>query len=107
LLVNGRYSVWFKTSSAGGTGIVVLTDGKISGGDTVISYNGHYEQDGDQFNATISTKRHSPGQASVFGIDNVDITLFGRKNNVTIWCTGTVKQAPNVTFEATLVRMPD
>jgi hypothetical protein len=107
MLANGRYSVWFKTSAGGGTGVVMLTEGKISGGDTAIAYTGHYEQVGDEFKASIFTRRHSPGQPSVFGIDNVDITFVGRKNKITVWCTGTVKQAPEETFEATLVKMAD
>jgi hypothetical protein len=108
MLVNGQYSVWFKTSSGGGTGVVMLIDGKVSGGDTVLSYNGHCEQMGDQFKATIATKRHSPGQPSVFGIDDVDIALIGTSNGgPTASCAGTVKQAPGETFEATLVRMAD
>lgn len=108
MLVDGRYSVWFKTSSGGGTGVVVLTDGKVSGGDTVLSYTGHCEQMGDQFKATIATKRHSAGQPSIFGIDDVDIALVGRSNEgPTASCAGTVKQAPGVTLEATLVRRAD
>lgn len=108
MLKDGRYSVWFKTSTGGGTGVVALTHGKISGGDTVLSYTGHYEQTGDQFRAVVATERHSQGQPSVFGIDNVDIALIGRSNEgPTASCAGTVKQAPDVIFEVTLVRMAD
>jgi hypothetical protein len=74
----------------------------------VLTYTGHYDQIGDEFKATIATERHSPGQLSVFGIDNVDIALVGRSNEgPTASCAGTVKQAPGVDFEVTLVRMPD
>jgi hypothetical protein len=109
VLRDGKYSVWFRTPLAEGTGVVVLTpNGRLSGGDTVLSYTGHWRTDGEQFEVTVFTARHSPGQPSVFGVDVLDITLTGRSNGgVTASCKGTAKQAPGLTFEATLVRMGD
>jgi hypothetical protein len=86
---------------------VELTDGKVSGGDTVIAYTGCYAQQGDAFTATIATHRHSEGQPSVFGIDNVDLTLVGKSTGPVASCSGTCRQAPGLTFEATLVRIAD
>jgi hypothetical protein len=40
MLRNGSYSAWFRTPQGEGTGIVVLNDGKMTGGDTVIAYTG-------------------------------------------------------------------
>jgi hypothetical protein len=108
-LKDGKYSVWFRTPLAEGTGVVVLApNGRLSGGDTVLSYTGHWRTDGEQFEATVFTARHSPGQPSVFGVDDLDISLTGRsKGGVTASCKGTAKQAPGLSFEATLVRMVD
>jgi hypothetical protein len=61
MLGNGKYSAWFRTPLGEGTGVVVLKDGKITGGDTVIAYTGSCNQVGDEFTADISTKRHTPG----------------------------------------------
>jgi len=72
MLKDGTYSAWFKTPRGQGTGLAHLRDGRISGGDTVISYGGTYEVDGDRFVATLTTRRHAAGQPSVFGIDEVD-----------------------------------
>jgi hypothetical protein len=109
MLTQGKYSVWFRTPFAEGTGVVVLTpNGRLSGGDTVLSYTGHWRTDGEQFEATVFTSRHSSGQPSVFGADNLDISLTGRSNGgVTASCNGTAKQAPGLTLEAMLVRMAD
>ena len=109
MLKDGKYSVWFRTPLAEGTGVVVLApNGRLSGGDTVLSYTGHWRTDGEQFEATVFTARHSPGQPSVFGIDDLDLSLTGRsKGGVTASCKGTAKQAPGLSFEATLVRMVD
>jgi hypothetical protein len=107
MLRNGTYSAWFRTSLREGTGVVVLNDGKVAGGDTVLAYTGTYFQNGDQFSASVTTRRHAQGQPSVFGIDNVDLTVTGKSAPTTASCTGTAKQAPGLAFEATLVRMAD
>ena len=109
MLRDGKYSVWFRTPLAEGTGVVVLApNGRLSGGDTVLSYIGHWRTDGEQFEATVFTARHSPGQPSVFGVDDLDISLTGRsKGGVTASCKGTAKQTPGLSFEATLVCMVD
>jgi hypothetical protein len=115
MLRNGSYSAWFRTRQeegrcmmqGEGTGVIELNDGKVTGRDTVLAYTGSYVADGDKFTAFIATKRHTPGQPSVFGIDEVNLTLTGKSTPTTASCTGTAKQAPGLTFEATLVPMAD
>jgi len=109
MLRDGRYSVWMRTPLAEGMGVVVLApDGKLSGGDTIMSYTGHWRTDGEQFEATLFATRHSPGPGAFGEVDVLDITLTGRSNGgVTASCKGTAKQAPGLTLEATLVRMGD
>jgi hypothetical protein len=41
----------------------------------------------------------------VFGFDNLDLTLIGKSTPTTASCTGTAKQAPGLTFVATLIPM--
>jgi hypothetical protein len=107
MLVNGKYSAWFRTPLGEGTGNVTLQDGNVFGGDTVMTYSGSYKQDGDDFSADIAVKRHSAGQLSVFGIDEVDIVLTGKSTGKTVSCRGMSRQAPGMTLEATLIRMAD
>ena len=85
----------------------MLNDGKITGGDNVSAYTGAYVVDEDRFSASIAVRRHTRGQPSVFGIDNVDLTLTGKSTPTTASCTGTANQAPGLNFEATLVPMAD
>ena len=87
--------------------VIELNDGKVTGGDTVLAYTGSYVVEGDKFTASIATERHTPGQPSVFGIDDVNLTLTGKSTPTTASCTGTAKQAPGLTFEATLIRIAD
>jgi hypothetical protein len=108
MLRNGSYSAWFRTQRGEGTGIVELNAGKVTGGDAFLAYAGSYVEDGDTFTASIATQRHTQGQPSVFGIDNVDLTLTGNSSaTVTASCKGTVRQLPGMTFEAVLIRIAD
>jgi T3SS negative regulator,GrlR len=108
VLKNGKYSVWFRTPQGEGTGVVLLADGRMTGGDTMFSYTGSYDEDGSKFTARIATRRHTEGQQlSVFGVDNVDLELTGKSTATTASCSGTAEQAPGLTFQATLIRMAD
>jgi hypothetical protein len=107
MLRNGSYSAWFRTQQGEGTGVVVLNDGKITGGDNVSAYTGSYVVHGDRFTASLAIGRHTQGQPSVFGIDNVDLTVAGNSTPTTASCTGTAKQAPGLSFEAALIRIAD
>jgi hypothetical protein len=102
MLKDGKYAAWFRTSRGEGTGIVHLTNGKISGGDSIFAYIGSYEVDDDRFTATLTTRRQAEGPPTVFGIDEVEVKLTGTFNRIMASCSGTAKQAPGVVFEATL-----
>jgi hypothetical protein len=107
MLRNGSYFAWFSTPLRKGTGVVVLNDGKVTGGDIVMEYTGTYTEDGDKFTACIATRRHTPGNSTVFGIDEIDLTVSGNSMPTVARCTGTAKQAPDMPFEATLVPIAD
>src|SRR5262245_60430677 len=106
MLKDGTYSVWFKTPSGEGTGIVVLSEGKVVGGDTVLTYTGTFAVEGNRFTATIKTNRHAQGQPSVFGLDDLTITLEGSCNSSSVaQCAGFAAECPGLPFEATLLRV--
>jgi hypothetical protein len=107
MLENGEYSVWFNTPTAQGTGVVTLTDGQIAGQDSVIAYSGSYDQDGDRFTALVQARRFCEGQPSVFGVDEFELKLTGKSTRSMVICSGTIEQAPGVSFEATLIRRCD
>ncbi len=102
MLRDGKYAAWFRTSHGEGTGIVHLANGRISGGDSIFTYSGTYEVDGDRFTAVLATRRHGAGPSTVFGLDEVEARLAGRFNGTTATCSGSAEQAPGVVFEATL-----
>ena len=106
MMRNGSYSAWFRTQLGEGLGVIALSDGVLTGGDSVSRYTGAYALDGDTFTASIAARRCTQGP-SVFGIDNVDLRLSGKSTSTTASCTGTADQAPGLTFEATLIRITD
>jgi hypothetical protein len=107
MIRSGSYSVWFRTLLGEGTGIVELADGKVTGGDTVFGYTGTYLETDDEFLAYVSTRRHTQGHASVFGIDEFDLTLNGKSTITTASCIGRSRQLPDLAFEAVFIRIED
>ncbi|WP_407175391.1 hypothetical protein [Bradyrhizobium sp. STM 3562] len=103
MLTDGHYVAWFRTELGQGTGRVLLKDGKVFGGDTVISYSGSYQVEGTKFTAVLKTSRHAAGQSSVFGIDEVEIKLAGTAMGTFATCSGEVEQVPGMLFQVTLM----
>jgi hypothetical protein len=102
-LREGKYSVWFKTPAGTGTGRITLADGKVSGGDAYISYEGSYRVAGEKFDAVINTTRHTDGPPTWFGIDEVVIRISGKSIGRTATGSGTVDQCPGLTLRVTLM----
>ena len=107
MLPDGLYSVRFKTPMGEGAGVVTMLGGRLRGGDAGIAYLGAYQQDGDKFTATVKTKRHTPGNGSVFGKDSVTISLAGQSSGTGATCNGTAAESPGVTFQAHLAYISD
>ena len=105
MLQDGEYAAWYKTPRGEGTGIVHLANGKISGGDCGLSYSGWYTVEEDRFTAVLTTRRHTAGQPSLFGIDEIELQLAGKSTGATASCTWTATQAPELPFQATLIRV--
>ncbi|MFN4091531.1 MAG: hypothetical protein ACK4FG_01380 [Brevundimonas sp.] len=100
----GLYGVHFVTPIGGGAGVVVLSDGQLKGGDSALFYTGTYSLNGSSFTATVRTARHTPIEdvISVFGTDEVTITLTGEWKGSMITAEGQSPQAPGIKFEAHL-----
>jgi hypothetical protein len=105
MLRDGEYAAWFKTPRGEGIGIVHLANGEITGGDNVSNYSGWYKVEEDRFTAVLTTRRHTVGPPSVFDVDEVELRLSGKSTGVTASCTGTATQAPDMPFQATLIRV--
>ena len=103
----GDYSVWFRTPSGTGTALVRVANGKISGGDAYIAYDGWYRLDGENFEGLINTKRHTEGPPTWFGFDQVVIRLSGKSTGRIAAGTGIVDQYPGLALDITLMWIED
>jgi hypothetical protein len=103
VLKDGTYAAWFKTPLGQGTGIAHVADGKIWGRDSIMSYSGSCEVDGDRFTAIVSIKRHTEGHATVFGGDDLKLRLEGTCAGKMGNFVGTAEQVPGVLLEGTLI----
>ncbi|UPK34003.1 hypothetical protein IVB18_38485 [Bradyrhizobium sp. 186] len=103
MLRDGKYAAWFRTPHGQGTGLVYLTEGRISGSDSFFTYGGSYRVDELHFSAVLTVYRHADGPPSVFGPDEVEVNLSGVCNGSVATCAGTAKEVPDVKFEATLI----
>ena len=103
----GLYRVQFQTQLGAGAGVVVLENGRLRGGDSMIFYSGVYEQNDDTMRAEVTTDAHSqvPGMASVFGVDSVNIVLEGKVKDNVIQMTGTAPEMPEIAFQAVLTKL--
>jgi hypothetical protein len=107
-MLNGLFKVEFQTSLGAGAGVVVLQDGKVLGGDSMMAYIGTFTESGQDFSAKVEGKKHSnmPGMTSVFGVDHTHITLTGKSNGSTsVTMQGKAAEAPNVPFQAKLTKI--
>ncbi|UVO40596.1 hypothetical protein KUL72_28940 [Bradyrhizobium arachidis] len=103
MLRDGKYAAWFRTPLGQGTGLVELVDGRISGRDSFFTYGGSYQVDQQHFNGVLTVKRHTEGNPSAFGPNEVEVGLSGVCNGAVATCSGTAREVPEIKFEATLI----
>jgi hypothetical protein len=103
MLKDGTYAAWFKTALGNGTGIAHLADGRVWGRDSIMSYHGTCQVEGDRFTALISTTRHTEGHATVFGADDLTLRLEGTCTDRLARYVGTADEVPGVLLEGLLI----
>ncbi|MGY4622552.1 hypothetical protein [Bradyrhizobium sp. USDA 4486] len=104
MLNDGTYAAWYKTPLQQGTGIVHVADGQIWGRDSLMTYHGSCQVDGDRFTATVLTKRHTEGRDTVFGVyDELMLNIVGTCPGKIATYTATAGQAPGIVLEGTLI----
>ncbi len=104
MLKDGTYAAWYKTALDQGTGIVHVADGQIWGCDSLMTYHGSCQRDGDRFTARVITKRHTEGRVTVFGVgDELTLQIEGSCPDKIGTYRATAEQAPGVILEGTLI----
>ena len=104
MLKDGTYAAWYNTPLDQGTGIVHVADGQIWGCDSLMTYHGSCKVDGDCFTATVVTKRHTDGRATVFGVDDeLTLDIEGNCPGKVATYTATAVQVPGMILQGTLI----
>jgi hypothetical protein len=99
----GDYSVWFRSPSGTGTARIRVRNGRITGGDAFIDYKGEYCFEGKRFEAIIRTERHTEGQPTWCGTDEVTIRVSGKSMGRVVAGIGIADQCPELPIEVTLM----
>jgi hypothetical protein len=70
-------------------------------------YSGDYQLNGDNFTGEVHAGVHArpPGLVSVFGREDVHITLKGTFSGDSATLTGTAKEVPGVQFKASVKKI--
>ena len=94
MLRDGTYAAWFKTPAGQGTAIMHLADGQVWGRDSIMTYSGACEMDGDRFSANVVAQRHTHGQPTIFGTDDDELHLHlaGTASDGIVTYTGTADE---------------
>ena len=104
MLKDGTYAAWYKTPLDQGTGIVHVADGQIWCRDSLLTYHGSCMVDGDRLTATVSTKRHTEGRITVFGVyDDLTLDIEGTCPGKIATYTATAGQAGEIVLQGTLI----
>ena len=108
-VTNGLYSIHIEMTEGGrghATGIIVLLDGKIAGGDLHFYYTGSYTVDRGKWRGELITNEHarSAGVLPLFGGREVTCGFSGSYSPDTARCDGTALVGKtSVTWHAELL----
>jgi hypothetical protein len=104
---NGMYVVRFRApAGVMGGGVVILGDGKLRGGDSMVAYLGSYRDEGGEMIAELQAKVHTnvPGMAPIFGAADATVMAKGKMRDGRGLLIGTSPQAPGVQLQVEIER---
>jgi hypothetical protein len=110
---NGLYSIHVRLGDGRpekGSGVVVMRDGTMRGGDSFLFYLGTYSVDGESLKGEVVINQHTPstGQFPLFGGQEVGIGFSGRHGAGRATFEGTALVGrTSMIFNATLLWLAD
>jgi hypothetical protein len=106
---NGIYRLDFRSGQKiGASGIAVLKDGSVNGGDDGFVYRGSYHVEGPNVTAQVAVSKHNPGAQSVLGpIENYTLVLTGTATPYNFTLSGVVVGREELTIEIRGVKLAE
>jgi hypothetical protein len=98
-MIDGFWTIHYDAEGNRGAGVVVLTNGKLYGGDSGFTYIGSYAQTGDSVTAEIHTRNFEPSVMSLLGLSHYTLSLHGTVTGDVITATATTPASPDVVLE--------
>jgi hypothetical protein len=100
----GIYKIEFMTSRGEGSGVAVVYDGWIAGGDGRAYFMGRYAEKDGRLTAVVTTGQHSEAhdRPLLFGTDIVTLNLEGQISHGAVLMTGHASGFPDLLFSSRL-----
>jgi hypothetical protein len=105
IMEEGLYKVEMHTVHGSRRGVLYVWDGKMMGGNSAFAFIGTY-RDGqnDEVLVDISSKRHNddPKFQPLFKVDEVTLSLTGRRQGTQYFFEGGTRQLPDIPFNSVM-----
>jgi hypothetical protein len=101
-MIDGFWTVHFEAGGNRGAGVVVLTNGKIFGGDSGFTYIGSYSLTGDTMTGEVKAQTFEPTMPSLLGVSSYTLNLRGNVSGDIISGQATTPARPGVTLNLRL-----
>ena len=103
-LVNGLYRASFKTDHGSDRTVVMIENGRISGGDSRLFYEGSLISNGENFTAVLRVAAHFdvPAVAGILGGLQASFEISGVCSGSGAICSGVSAGPPEIPFDAVL-----
>jgi hypothetical protein len=103
-MIDGFWTVHFEAGGNRGAGVVVLTNGKIFGGDGGFTYTGVYSLVGDVMTSEVKAQNFEPSVPSLLGLSSYTLNLRGKVTGEVITGQATTPARPGVILSLRLQR---
>lgn len=107
-MIDGLWTVIFRSNVDLGSGVVVANNGKLLGGDSGFTYIGGVTNSNGHLSVRVKIEKFLPGAKSVLpGLDSYTLALAGKDSPDEIQFTGSVEGHPQATLTVTAKRRAD
>jgi hypothetical protein len=101
-MIDGFWTVHFEAGGNRGAGVVVLTNGKLFGGDSGFTYIGTYSVTDDAVTSEVKAQNFEPTVPSLLGLSSYTLNLRGKLSGDVISGQATTPAKPGLVLSLRL-----